>query len=475
MKITMTSSQRFIHPYLPQTETQIETMLESIGVSTISELFSSIPEKLRLTRKLNLPPTHSEQETLSIVKKALRKNKTVDEISSFLGAGIYQHFIPTVIQTLLSRSEFYTAYTPYAPEISQGMLQALWEYQSLIAEITKLDLVNSSMYDMATALGEAALMCTRVTRKEIFLVPSYLQPEKFQTLLTYTQGAGISIKTYPFDKETGKADLYAISELTKSHKNQISGIYIENPNFWGIIEEGVQEIGKITHDLKGIFVIGFDPISLGILKSPGDYGADIAIGEGQSIGLPMNFGGPLLGIFAVKNDRKLSRAVPGRIIGITTEVKSANRAFTMTLQTREQHIRREKATSNICTNNALCALASTIYLSLLGPIGLERLAELCMSRTTYLLEELHSIDGIKSPYFSGVPFKEFIFQLNSKFSSNDLEIFLQNNNIQGGLSLQPYFPELKQCFLTAVTETTKISDIDQFTQKIREFILEHGG
>ncbi|MFX1284420.1 MAG: aminomethyl-transferring glycine dehydrogenase subunit GcvPA [Promethearchaeota archaeon] len=471
----MTSSQRFIHPYLPQTETQIEEMLESIGVSTINELFSGIPKELRLTKKLNLPSTHSEQDTLSTVKKTLGKNKTVDEISSFLGAGIYQHFIPAIIPFLLNRSEFYTAYTPYAPEVSQGMLQALWEYQSMIAEITRLDLVNSSMYDMATALGEAALMCTRVTKKEIFLVPSYLQPEKFQTLRTYTQGPGISIKTYPFDKETGKADLYALSELTKSHKNQISGIYVENPNFWGIIEEEVKEIGNITHDIEGTFVVGIDPISLGIFKSPGDYGADIAIGEGQSIGLPMNFGGPLLGIFAVKNDRTLSRAMPGRIIGLTTEVNSSNRAFTMTLQTREQHIRREKATSNICTNNALCALASTIYLSLLGSKGLEQLAELCMSRTTYLIEELSSIDGIKSPYFSGIPFKEFIFQLDSKYPSNELDIFLLNNNIQGGLSLHPYFPELKQCYLTAVTEMTDIVDIDQFTQKVREFILEHRG
>ncbi|UCG90538.1 MAG: aminomethyl-transferring glycine dehydrogenase subunit GcvPA [Candidatus Heimdallarchaeota archaeon] len=471
----MTSYQRFIHPYLPQTETQIETMLESIGVSTIGELFSEIPEKLRLKEKLNLPLSHSEQETLLNVKKILGKNKTVDEISSFLGAGIYQHFIPTVVSTLLSRSEFYTSYTPYAPEISQGMLQALWEYQSMIAEITRLDLVNSSMYDMATALGEAALMCTRVTRKEVFLVPSYLQPERFQTLLTYTQGPGISVKTYPFDKETGKADLYALAELAKSHKNQLSGIYLENPNFWGVIEEDVQEVEKITHNMEGIFVVGIDPISLGILTSPGEYGADIAIGEGQSIGLPMNFGGPLLGIFAVKNDRRLSRAMPGRIIGISTEVKSSKRAFTMTLQTREQHIRREKATSNICTNNALCALASTIFLSLLGPIGLKRLAEICMARTTHLLEELRSIEGIKSPYFSGVPFKEFIFQLDSKFSSKELDFFLQSNNIQGGLSLQKYFPELRQCYLSAVTEMAKITDIDQFTQKIREFILKHGG
>jgi glycine dehydrogenase subunit 1 len=464
-----------LHPYLPQTEAQINTMLEVVGVSSIDELFSGIPETLRLTKTLDLPVSHSEQETSSRIRNILSQNRTINTTPSFLGAGIYHHFIPAVVSSLISRSEFYTSYTPYAPEMSQGMLQALWEYQSMIAELTRLDLVNSSMYDMATALGEAALMCTRVTQKEVFLVPSYLQPEKLQTLKTYAQGPQISIKTYPFDKESGNVDLNALTNLANSYKDQISGIYIENPNFWGIIESNIQEVEKIAHDLEGLFVVGVEPISLGILKSPGDYGADIAIGEGQSIGLPMNFGGPLLGLFAVKNDKKLARAMPGRIIGITTELKSSNRAFTMTLQTREQHIRREKATSNICTNNALCALASTIYLSLLGPKGLKQLAEICMSRTTYLVEELNSIIGIISPYFSGVPFKEFVFQLDTRFSANKFDSFIQSNNIQGGFSLESHFPKLKQCYLSAVTEMTSIAHIDQFTKIIREFLSKYGG
>ncbi|UCG04743.1 MAG: aminomethyl-transferring glycine dehydrogenase subunit GcvPA [Candidatus Heimdallarchaeota archaeon] len=450
-------------------------MLDVIGVSSINELFSGIPEKLRSTKSLDLPNSHSEQETLSKITQILSQNKTINTSPSFLGAGIYHHFIPAVISSLINRSEFYTSYTPYAPEISQGMLQALWEYQSMIAELTGLDLVNSSMYDIATALGEAALMCTRVTKKEVFLVPSYLQPEKFQTLQTYAQGPQISIITYPYDKESGTVDLNALNDLANSYKNQISGIYIENPNFWGVIESNIQDVEKIVHEFEGIFVVGIDPISLGILKSPGDYGADIAIGEGQSIGLPMNFGGPLLGIFAVKNDKKLARAMPGRIIGITTELKSSKRAFTMTLQTREQHIRREKATSNICTNNALCALASTIYLSLLGPHGLKRLSELCMSRTSYLSEELNSIVGITSPYFSGIPFKEFIFQLDTKYSANKLDFFIRDSNIQGGLSLESHFRELKQCYLTAVTEMTSIAHIDQYTKIIREFLSKYGG
>lgn len=466
---------RFKHPYLPQTDTQIEVMLETIGVTSIDELFSGIPNELRFSEKLDLPNAHTEQETLNIIRNILAQNIRLDKIPSFLGAGIFHHFIPTVVSTLINRSEFYTSYTPYAPEISQGMLQALWEYQSMVAELTKLDLVNSSMYDMATALGEATLMCTRVTKKSIFLVPAYLQPERLQTLQTYAQGPQISIKTYPFNREKGNVDLDALLELTEAYNGKISGIYVENPNFFGIIEGEAEKVGKIAHNSEAIFVVGVDPISLGILKSPGDYGADIAIGEGQSLGLPMNFGGPLLGIFAVKNERGLARALPGRIIGLTTEMKSSARAFTMTLQTREQHIRREKATSNICTNNALCALASTIYLSLLGPKGLKQLAEICMARTTYLLEELQSLKGINSPYFSGSPFREFIFQLDTKFSTEKFESFLKANNIQGGFPLQPYFPELQGCYLSAATEMTSTADIDQFSQKIQEFFTKQGG
>ncbi|MHA2291371.1 MAG: aminomethyl-transferring glycine dehydrogenase subunit GcvPA [Candidatus Hodarchaeales archaeon] len=471
----MENSSRFVHPFLPQTESQIKTMLESIGTSNIEDLFSGIPENLRFSDKLGLPDSHTEQETLSEVRRILQKNISLDKIPSFLGVGIYHHYIPAAVSAILNRSEFFTSYTPYAPEISQGMLQSLWEYQSMVSELTRLDLVNSSMYDMATALGEAALMCTRVTRKEIFLVPSYLQPEKFQTLQTYAQGPEISIKTYPFDQKIGIADIEVITEIFNSHKGLISGIYIENPNFWGIIEENVKEIGKIAHIQEALLVTGIDPISLGMLIPPGDYGADIAIGEGQSLGLPMNFGGPLLGLFAVRKDKKLTRAMPGRIIGLTTEKQSDKRAFTMTLQTREQHIRREKATSNICTNNALCALASAVFLSLIGPSGLKQLAELCMARTAYLMEELGMIKGINSPYFTGTPFKEFVFQLDSKFSQNKFESFILANKIQGGFPLQSYFPELGQSFLSTVTDMTSLEDINQYTQVIRDFVSKRGG
>ncbi|MFX0086919.1 MAG: aminomethyl-transferring glycine dehydrogenase subunit GcvPA [Candidatus Hodarchaeota archaeon] len=471
----MTSFTRFNHPFLPQSDAQIKSMLKTIGVSSIDDLFQSIPEKVRFLGDLDIPESHSERAVITRVRKILSRNSTMDELFSFLGAGIYHHFIPAVIPALLSRSEFYTSYTPYAPEISQGMLQALWEYQSMIADLTKLELVNSSMYDMATALGEAALMCTRVTKKNVFLVPKCLQPERDQTLQTYTQGPEISIKSYPYDPETGRVNIDSLIEIIQSNEEQISGIYIENPNFWGIIEKDVHKIGKLAHDLGGLFVVGIDPISLGILKSPGDYGADIAIGEGQSLGLPMNFGGPLLGIFAVKDDRKLSRAMPGRIIGLTTEQNSDNRAFTMTLQTREQHIRREKATSNICTNNALCAVASSIFLSLIGPNGLKRLAETCLSRANYLMEELSRLKGFSSPHFSGSIFKEFVFTIDEKISSLKLVNHLQKNNIQVGFSLQQHFPELGQSYLSAATEMTSENDIQNSVNLIGDFLKKYGG
>lgn len=471
----MVSSEQFNHPYLPQTSTQIQNMLEIIGVSTIEELFSGIPEDMRFKKKLNIPNSHSEQETLTRVQKILSQNKPTDMNLSFLGAGIYHHYIPAVISSILSRSEFYTSYTPYAPEISQGMLQALWEYQSMISELTSLDIVNSSMYDMATSLGEAALMCTRVTRKMIFLVPNYLQPERFQTLKTYAQGPNISIKTFDYNIDRGTANLNSIKEEIDNHEGQISGIYLENPNFWGIIEENAFEIGKLAHDNDALFVVGVDPISLSKLKAPGDYGADIAIGEGQSLGLPMNFGGPLLGLFAVKNEINYIRAMPGRIIGLTTETKSDNRAFTMTLQTREQHIRREKATSNICTNNALSALASAVYLSLLGPKGLKELAETCMARTGYLMEEMDSIKGLKAPHFSGISFREFVYQLDPKISKKRFETYFSTHNINVGFALQPYFTNLNHCYLCTATEITMEEDIKDFVLKCRKFFTNVGG
>jgi len=475
VKLSMAFTQRFIHPYLPQTDTQIKSMLDNIGISSIEELFSGIPKNLRFSKDLDLPNMHSEQETISKIRKILSKNVEVSEVSSFLGAGIYYQTIPTIINAILTRSEFYTAYTPYAPEISQGMLQGLWEYQSMIAELTQLDFVNSSMYDMATALGEAALMCTRTNGKEVFLVPSAIQPERYQTLETYATGANITVVKYPFNSNTGTTDISALEGLLKMYNGKVSGVYTEHPNFFGVIETKIHEISKIVHQNEALFVAGIDPISLGILKSPGDYGADIAIGEGQSLGLPMNFGGPLLGLFAVKNDIKLSRAMPGRIIGLTTEKKSEKRAFIMTLQTREQHIRREKATSNICTNNALCALASAIYLSIIGMNGLKQLARINMARTNYLIQAMQRLEIISVPVFSNPHFREFVFRINNDVLQTDFENYLLKNNIYLGYPLKKFYPDLGTSYLSCATEMTKLSDIQYFISHLNNFQNLIGG
>ena len=475
VKIPMDSSHEFTHPFLPQTQEQIEAMLKIINISTVEDLYSGIPSDLRFKGNLEIPESLSEQETMKKVRAILSKNKSSDEMISFLGAGIYSHFIPSVVPSIINRSEFITSYTPYAPEISQGMLQALWEYQSMVAELTQLDFVNSSMYDLSTSLGEAALMSARVTRKDVFLVPDYIQPERLETLVTYATGPKLKIVSYPCDKSKGQVDLQTFDEIVKKQENNICGIYIENPNFWGIIEEQIELIGKIAHEHKALFIVGFDPISLGILKSPGELGADIAIGEGQSTGLPMNFGGPLLGLFAVRNDRKLVRSMPGRIIGLTTEKESSETAFTMTLQTREQHIRREKATSNICTNNALCGLASAVYLSLLGPDGLKNTAEACMAKASYLYEHLASITGIKAPYFDAPFFKEFVFAFEDKDIQNTYIEFMRSKNIIPGLSLSNINPEFPTGILTSVTEMTSLSDLNQFIAATKEFFDMQGG
>ncbi len=471
----MVSSQEFTHPFLPQTQEQIQAMLNIINISSVEDLYSGIPSDLRFKGNLEIPESQSEQETMKKVREILSKNVTTDDMISFLGAGIYPHFIPSVVPSIINRSEFITSYTPYAPEISQGMLQALWEYQSMVAELTQLDLVNSSMYDLATSLGEAALMSSRVTRKDVFLVPDYIQPERLETLVTYATGPKLKIVSYPCDKLTGQVDLQAFHKIMKEQENDICGIYIENPNFWGIIEEQIEQIGKIAHEHKSLFIVGFDPISLGILKSPGELGADIAIGEGQSTGLPMNFGGPLLGFFAVRNDRKLARSMPGRIIGLTTEKISSERAFTMTLQTREQHIRREKATSNICTNNALCGLASAVYLSLLGPNGLKNTAEACMAKASYLSEHLASIKGIKAPHFDAPFFKEFVFTFEDQNIQDIYIEFMRSKKIIPGLSLIKIHPQLSKGILTSVTEMTPLSDLNQFISVTKEFFDIQGG
>ncbi|MFX0114972.1 MAG: aminomethyl-transferring glycine dehydrogenase subunit GcvPA [Candidatus Hodarchaeota archaeon] len=457
------------NPFLPHTAADIQEMLSFLGLNEIDQLFADIPEKVRFNKKLDLPESHSEAETERHILELLQFNLTADDGPFFLGGSIYPDHIPAVVQYLIQRGEFLTSYTPYAPEISQGMLQALFEYQSLICELTGMDAANSSMYDWGTALGEAARMCARITKKGTFLVPKAIHPDRMATLIAFAKGASIKIEAIPYSLKSGQLE---IEKLENSIDRDCCGIYIENPNLFGVIETEAPMVGQLAQKLEIPLVVGADPISLGILTPPGDYGASIVVGEGQSLGLPMSFGGPSFGIFACKYDRKMIRNMPGRLIGMTKTEKSNRRSFCMTLQTREQHIRREKATSNICTNNALCAVASAIYLSLLGPKGIQEHAKLLIGRNRLLAERTNAIDGFKAPVFgANVPhFRDHVIQLEKPGkTAADLNRSLLKAGIIGGKILTHDFQDLGEALLFSVNNRQSLNDYQRLEDELGRF------
>lgn len=432
-------------------------MLKETGLSDIDELFSDIPKQIRV-KNLNLPKGLSQQDTEQKLREIANKNKSFYDMLSFLGGGIKPHYIPPAVKSIISRAEFYTAYTPYQPEASQGFLQAMFEYQSMIVELTGMDIANASLYDGATALGEAALMCSRINQKKTFVIPQNISWEKKSVLKNYTKGPGIKIKEIPYDDKTGKIDL---EKLEKSIDNDTAGVYIENPNFFGVFEDDVDKISKIVKDAGSLFVVGIDPISLGIIKSPGSYGADIVIGEGRALGSPMDFGGSSLGIFACKND--FLRQTPGRIIGMTKDT-DGKRAFCMTLQTREQHIRRGKATSNICSNEGLCALTAVAFLSWLGSIRLQELSRINFEKGQKLAKTIGSIHGFEKR-FKGIHFNEFVIKCHD---ANKVNKELLKRDIQGGLVLNKWYPELKDCMLLGVSELHADKDMGKLSSALKE-------
>lgn len=432
-------------------------MLHDLKLHDIDDLFCDIPEKIKL-KKLHLPQGRPQQEIEDHMRGLAKENKSFCELPSFLGGGYKPHYIPAIVKATISRSEFYTAYTPYQPETSQGFLQAIFEYQSLIAELTGMDISNASLYDGATALGEAALMCTRINKKKTFVIPENISWEKKSILTNYTKGAGITIKEVTYDKKTGCIDK---EDLKKTIDTNTAGFYLENPNFFGVFEEEPEEINQILQKHQSLCVVGVDPLSLGICKSPGDYGADIVIGEGKSLGNPLDFGGSTLGIFACK--KGFVRQIPGRIIGLTKD-QSGKRAFCMTMQTREQHIRREKATSNICTNEGLCMLATVTYLSWLGGRGLEELSALNFEQGQKLRKKIIQIPGF-SQVFSGVHFNEFVIQCPD---AKKAQTHLLQNGIHGGLLLEPFYPTLHQCMLFGITELHTNDHIERLLSLLAE-------
>jgi glycine dehydrogenase subunit 1 len=429
--------------YIPNVSEQ-ESMLNQMNM-TMDDLFKDIPENLEA--EIPLPPPLSDLEVSRKIEATAQKNK---EMLSFLGSGCYNHYIPSHIKELLSRSEFYTAYTPYQPEISQGMLQALFEYQSLICDLTGMDVCNSSNYDWATALAEAALLCERSTGSTKFVVPDLLSP--FRERVLTTLAPDLEIVKVSHD-ERGFIDLEDLKEKVKS----AGGVYIEQPSFYGFLHENLPSVGEIVHDASALFVVGVDPISLGCINP--ERSADIIIGDGQGLGLPQNFGGPLLGIFACKKD--LLRKMPGRVIGMT-ESKSGERGFVMTLQTREQHIRREKATSNICTNQALCAVAAAMYLATMGKQGLKKVAELCMRNANYTMRKINDIPGFESPIFDVVHFKEFTVRHPHYEKVHD---HLLRNGIQGGFMVN------NTTAIYCVTEMHSKTDIETLVTTLEGFYV----
>jgi glycine dehydrogenase subunit 1 len=444
--------------------------MREIGIKSIEELYADIPEKYLLKKPLNLPEAMSEFEVKRHVETLLSKNRTCEDMPIFLGAGCWPHYVPAAVKEVVQRSEFLTSYTPYQPEISQGMLQALFEYQSMICELTAMDVANCSMYDWASALGEAARMASRVTRRNEILVPRIIHPERKATLKTYTEPADISIKEVAYNPENGQIDL---GDLESKISNKTAAVYIENPSYLGFVEEHVDEISGLAHKHGSLFIVGIDPTSLGILKPPGEYGADIVVGEAQPLGNPMNFGGPLLGIFACRDDLNLVRQMPGRIIGLTTTTNGDKQGFCMVLQTREQHIRREKATSNICSNEALCAVASAVYMALLGPQGLRELGETIMYKANYAMQLLSRIEGIKAPVFESVHFKEFTVNFDGTgLSVKEVSEKLLKMGVHGGKDISTEFPELGQTALYCVTEIHSKGDIELLAKSLEKIVKE---
>lgn len=444
-------------PYLPHGNDDIKQMLKKIGVDRFEDLLKNIPEVLRGDVSLDLPGALSELEIQQEMQALLQKNTACHETISFLGAGAYDHFIPKVVDFIISRPEFATAYTPYQAEVSQGTLQAMYEFQSLICELTGMDVSNASMYDGATAMAEAVLMAKNIMRKKNeVIVSAAVHPLYRRTLETYAEAQDIKLIDCPLKNDM--TDLDAMDALINE---QTAAVIVQSPNFFGCIED-TQLVSDKVHANNALFIQGVDPISLALLKTPGEADADIVYGEGQSLGNHLNFGGPYLGLFATK--QAYVRKMPGRIAGMT-EDSDGNRGYVLTLQTREQHIRREKATSNICSNEALCALAATVYLALMGRTGLKQVAELSVQKAHYLQEEICSLPGYAA--INDAPFfKEFV--VKTPVPAKEIIHKALDKGIYAGIGLGRYFPEREDQLLIAVTEKRTKEEMDRFVEFLKD-------
>jgi glycine dehydrogenase subunit 1 len=439
--------------YLPHTEEDIRKMLDAIGVKKVEDLFQIIPKEVRLSKPLNLPEPLSEPDLLHHFQRL-----QVPITSNFLGAGAYHHFVPAVVPNLVSRSEFYTAYTPYQPEISQGTLQAIFEYQTLMCQLTGMEVSNASLYDGASSLAEAVLMAYRITKKKKVLLSQAIHPEYRRVIQTYIDPDQQEIILVPYKRDEGRTNEKILFDLLKE---DVSAVVIQNPNFFGVIED-LQPIGERVHGIGGLVIVGFsEAIAYGMMQPPGAMGADIVAGEGQSLGIPVSYGGPYLGIFTTQE--KFVRNMPGRLVGETIDLEG-KRGFVLTLATREQHIRRERATSNICTNEGLCALMATVYLSCLGKEGLKELAMMNLSKAEYAKRAVSRIRGCKLNFIAPT-FNEFVLQIE-KEPENVLGK-LKKEGMIGGLPLGKFYPELDHHLLVTVTEMNKKEEIDRWAEALQ--------
>jgi glycine dehydrogenase subunit 1 len=442
--------------YIPHTETDIRDMLSAIGIKEIGELFHSIPEALRLEAPLDLPPALPEADLTQALNQLASRNVNLEECAVFLGAGAYRHFTPSVVNHLLLRGEFLTSYTPYQPEVSQGTLQAIFEFQSFVCMLTGMEIANASVYDGASSLAEAVLMAHRVNNRNEVLMARTVHPEYRQVVETYTRGIDFKITEVPYQKN-GQTDL----EFVRQHvTDDTSSVVIQSPNFFGIVEQ-YAELGEFLKEKETLLIVVVaEATSLGILKPPGERGADIVAGEGQGWGLPVSYGGPHVGFFATQEP--FFRQVPGRIVGETVD-RAGQRSYALTLATREQHIRREKATSNICTNQGLCALAATIWLAAMGKQGVREVALQNLKTANALKDKLQQLKGFGLRFLADT-YNEFVLECPGP--AQELHAKLLEANIVAGLPLGNFYPELDNCLLLCATEMNSLESIDHFADQL---------
>lgn len=439
--------------YIPISDKDKQEMFNSIGVKDTQELLSlQIPEALRV-KKLNLDKGMTEQELISLFKKYAQKNKS--NLVCFRGAGIYDHFVPSIVDEIIGRSEFWTAYTPYQAEASQGTLQAIFEYQSVMCELTGLECSNASMYDGATAVAEAILLTIRASRKNKIIISGALNPEYISVIETYTKNLNIEIIKLDIDLKTGALNKDSLNNVLDE---TVAAVVVQSPNFFGTVED-MQELSKVSKDKKALFVAVVNPVSLGLFKTPGEYGADIAAGEGQVLGNQMYLGGSTFGFMVVT--KALEWKMPGRIVGQTVD-KDGKRGFVLTLQSREQHIRREKATSNICTNAALNSFAACVYAAYLGSQGIKELAQTNVSKARYAFDKIKTIKGFVPLFENSVFFNEFVFKTDKNIDKINEE--LMKENILGPLNLGKIDSKYKNCMMFAVTEKRTKQEIDKLAE-----------